>query len=323
MTVLLSPAVVGIVMFFASIIWMLRDEKDRSRPILAAAVLTNLVYGAVLNAVMGQADSYFPWKYDYYLYRIDAILGFSAPAIARSLPVDLRLVLNYVYQLMLPMMFLWLAISRQRDRSSLVFAYVAEMIAGPTLYMVLPALGPAPAFGPAWLHPPHVDAVTAALSGMPNAFPSLHLATALVFVFFANTRLWRTVSLAFLGGTALSTITTGEHYVIDLVAGLSFGCFAAAMGRGKFAQATAGLALTLCGSLTIRLGSDVLFQHPALVGLWILLTIALAVYAVRTAWQLETAELHPPAAVSTVVDEGVNSGPYDLPAVPLLERRLD
>ena len=64
---------------------------------------------------------------------------------------------------------------------------------------------------------------------MPNVFPSFHVATAFVLVLFAPGKVWRGVSLAFLAATALATLSAGEHYAIDLVAGLAFGCFAASV----------------------------------------------------------------------------------------------
>jgi len=69
---------------------------------------------------------------------------------------------------------------------------------------VLPGCGPIYAFAPQWLNPPQVQADTIRLAAMPNAFPSLHLGTAFVFVFFAPGRFWRAVSLAFLCGTGTS-----------------------------------------------------------------------------------------------------------------------
>jgi hypothetical protein len=234
---------------------------------------------------MGHADSLLPMKYDYYLYRMDAALGISAWSIARDFGGAWRVWLNFTYQLLLPMMILWLAVHRKHFRTALVFAYVAEMITGPALYMILPGCGPAYAFGSSWLHPHDVGLEAIRLSGMPNAFPSLHVATAFVLVLLARDRIWRLVAVVFLAGTALSTITTGEHYVIDLVAGFSLGCFAAAAGRREFARAAAYLAVTVCWSLAIRFGADTLILHPLVLQTSALLTLAMSIGAVWKTWQ--------------------------------------
>ena len=115
---------------------------------------------------------------------------------------------------------------------------------------------------------------------MPNAFPSLHMATALVLVLFAPGKFWQAVSLVFLGGTVLATLSTGEHYVIDLVAGFAFGCFAACVGYRRFRSAIVYLAVVPRWTLTVRFGYPVLTAHPCLLRFMAALTIGLAVHAV-------------------------------------------
>jgi hypothetical protein len=282
---LLNPAIVGMLMFLLSVVWMLRDESDKSRPILAIAVLLNLFYGWLLSVLMGHADSLLPWKYDYYLYRIDSALGVSAASVALTFGGAGCVWLNITYELLLPMMIVWLALQSEKDRIALVFAYIAEIVTGPVLYAILPACGPPCAFGESWLQPQHVHAELIRVSGMPNAFPSLHVATAFVLVLFARDRIWRVISLVFLAGTTLSTLTTGEHYVIDLVAGLSFGCFATAVGRRKVSQAAAYLAITVCWSLVIRLGGEELAAHSGGLQAFALFSVAIAIGALWQAWQ--------------------------------------
>ena len=188
---------------------------------------------------------------------------------------------------MIPMMICWFLVTRYRNiRGSVVLAYVAELIAGPMLYAVLPACGPIYAFGALWLHPPTVTATTIRLAGMPNAFPSLHFGTALVLVFFAPGKLWRTVALAFLAGTGLATLSTGEHYVIDLVSGAAFGCFAASVGYRRRRSAIAYLGIVLAWSLAVRFEYAFLIGHPVLLRFLAVLTVALAAFAVFKEWSL-------------------------------------
>jgi hypothetical protein len=193
---LLNPAIIGTLALFLSVLWMLKDERDKTRPMLVFALTLNLVFGFLLTVFMGREGGLFPWKYDSVLFRMDESLGVLTAPIARPLQGLGRIPLVVVYQLMVPMMICWFLVTRYRNRrGSVVLAYVAELVAGPLLYAVLPACGPVYAFGAQWLHPQEVAANTTRLIGMPNAFPSLHIGTALVFVLLAPGKMWRGVSL--------------------------------------------------------------------------------------------------------------------------------
>jgi hypothetical protein len=130
---------------------------------------------------------------------------------------------------------------------------------------------------------------------MPNAFPSLHIATALVFVFLAPGKLWRAVALAFLAATALATLAPGEHYVIDLVAGLAFGCFAASVGFREYRSALAYLGLVLAWSLIVRFGYSLLIAYPTVLRSFAVLTAVLAVWAVYKEWRVPAVRVVEPA----------------------------
>jgi hypothetical protein len=283
--ILLNPGIMGILALFLSLIWMLRDEKDKTRPLLVFALTLNLVFGFLLTVFMSREDGLLPWKYDHVLFAIDQALGIPAAPIARMLQGFFRIPLIVVYQLMVPMMICWFLVTRYRNtRGSVVLAYVGELVAGPILYAVLPGCGPMYAFGKQWLNPPQVQVEAVKLAAMPNAFPSLHVGTALIFVFFAPGRFWRAISLAFLFATGLATLSTGEHYVIDLVAGLAFGCFASSVGYRKFRKALLYLAVVVFWSLAVRFGYSILIAHPGLLRMLALLTVAMAAYAVFKEW---------------------------------------
>jgi hypothetical protein len=261
--IVFNPAVIGLAALFLSVLWMLRDEKDRTRPFLVVALVVNLFYGWLLTFVMGRENGLVPWKYDYVLANLDRSLGIPTAGIAQALQ-QARFPLLVIYQLMVPMMIVWFLIARRNRLSeSSVIAYVAEMIVGPMLYAIMPACGPIYAMHAQWLHPPSVSAVAIRLSGMPNAFPSLHMATAIVFVSYA--RGWRSkaFSILFCVATLLATISTGEHYAIDLAAGLAFGCFAASVGRVKILRSAGFLVLVLAWSLTVRFAYQFLIANPA------------------------------------------------------------
>jgi PAP2 superfamily len=286
LAMLLNPAILGILALFLSVIWMIKDESDKTRPLLVFALTLNLVFGFLLTFFMGREGSLLPWKYDHILFHIDGALGVSTATIARPLQGFFRFPLAVVYQMMVPMMICWFLVSRYHNaRGSVVLAYAAELIAGPVLYAVLPASGPKYAFGAQWLHPPNVQLNLIKLSAMPNAFPSLHVGTAVVLVLLAPGRWWRGVALAFLAGTAAATLTTGEHYVIDLIPGLVFGCFAASIGYRKVWSAVLYLGVLLSWSLAVRFGYWLLIAHPAMLRSLAVLTVALFIVAVFKAWR--------------------------------------
>ncbi len=285
LALLVSPAFIELLALFLSIVWMLRDERDKTRPFLVFALTLNLFFSFLLTFFMGTEGSRLPWKYDHILFNLDQSLGISAAAIARPLQF-LRIPLMAVYQWMVPMMICWFLATRKRtDGGSVVLAYVGELVAGPMLYAIVPGCGPIYAFGANWLHPPTVDPHLVQVAGMPNAFPSLHIGTALVFCLFAPTRLWRAVALAFLIATFLATLATGEHYVIDLVPGLAFGCFAACIGYRQVLQALSYLGLVLSWSLAVRFKYVSLILHPVLLRIFALITIAVVIATMVKHWR--------------------------------------
>ncbi len=283
---LLNPALVSTLALFLAAVWMVRNPRDKTRPLLVFALVLNLFYGFLMTVFMKTEGSFFPWKFDPVLYRIDAVLGVQGVVLAGALQ-PLRIPLWIVYQAMIPMMICWFLVTRYRShRGSVILAYVAELAAGPPLYALLPACGPIYAFGDQWLHPPATTPVPIQLTGMPNAFPSLHAATALVLVFFAPSRLWRGVALAFLAATCMATLATGEHYATDLIPGLAFGAFAALAGLGRYRRALAFLVAALCWSLAVRFEYMFLIGNPFVIRAGAVLTlvaVGIAAYRERSA----------------------------------------
>ena len=280
--VVFHPAFMAITALCLAMIWMLRDEKDKTRVGLLFALLLNFFYGTLCTLFMRGEGSAFPWKYDHVLLRLDLSLGVQATVIAQALDRIPHNLLGTVYDAMVPMMIAWYWVARRRCNGSIVIAYVAELVAGPFLYTIVPACGPIYAFGKEWLHPPLVAPAAVRLTGMPNAFPSLHFGTALVFVMFAPGRIWKAVALLFLAATGLATLSTGEHYVIDLIPGLAFGMFAASVGTRNYRRAACFFALSLAWSLMVRFGYMVLLAHPFLLRFFAVLTlVAVAVALVR------------------------------------------
>jgi len=127
----------------------------------------------------------------------------------------------------------------------------------------------------------------------------------MVFVSFAPGRLWRAVSILFLAGTLLATIATGEHYTIDLIPGLVFGCFAANLGRRKIAQSAAYLSVVLAWSLTVRFAHNFLLDHAGLLQSFATATLIAAIAHVVAEWRAKPCPV--PAAAGAVVPATVQS----------------
>lgn len=297
--VLLHPAFMAIMALFLSIIWMLRDEKDKTRVGLVFALLLNLFYGVLCTLFMKGEGSAFPWKYDHVLARLDGALGVEATVVAQAFARIPHNSLWIVYDAMVPMMIAWYLVTRYRhSQGSIVMAYAAEMVAGPLLYAIVPACGPVYAFGTQWLHPPYVAPVAVRLTGMPNAFPSLHFATAFLFVMFAPGKIWKVVALLFLVATGLATLSTGEHYVIDLIPGLAFGMFASSIGMRNYRRAAWFFVLSLMWSLLARFGYMMLLAHPYLLRCFAILTLALVAVALVRQWTTTPALATKPETVA-------------------------
>jgi hypothetical protein len=313
--VLLNPALIGIATLFLAAIWMVRDPKDKTRPLLVFALVLNLFYGFLLTVTMQREGSLFPWKFDFVLFRVDQALGLQAAAIARPLQSAfegaLRIPLYVVYQAMVPMMIAWFLITRYRKhRSSIVPAYAAELVAGPLFYALLPACGPLYAFGSQWLHPAaDTPAIAIRLAGMPNAFPSLHVATAMLLVFFAPGKLWRAFALGFLLATGLATLSTGEHYVIDLIPGLAFGAFAAGVGLARYRQAAGFLALAFSWTLAVRFAASFLLAHPIVLRGCAVVTVVSVALALAQEWRFapQRREVPNAAEARAVLPSGVSA----------------
>ena len=284
----LSAPFIELTALFLAIVWMVRDQTDKVRPLLVIALTVNLFYGILLSIFMGAEGSVLPWKYDAILLRLDETLGVSTGSLAAPLQGAWRVPLATIYQLMVPMMIGWFLVARRAGRGgALVLAYVAELVTGPLLYAIVPGCGPAYAMGANWMHAAPPPPVLMRLGGMPNAFPSLHVATALVLVLFAPGKWSRTVAVAFFAFTVMATISTGEHYLIDLLPGLAFACYAAEMGLRRFRWALPHLAVAVLWCLIVRFKFGWLIVHPVMLRMMVALTIVAAVAAVVRHWRVQ------------------------------------
>ena len=178
-----------------------------------------------------------PKTLDWFLYSFDQSLGtqlsFRLGQVVLPSRLLTRATLGVYYALPIAIMFTY---ARQlvRNRNLAMMAFLAFVVAGPlgvVFYNLVPAGGPANLFGAKFPFDPltteelrriPMEALT--IAGPRNAFPSLHLAWALLIDWYAEglSRWIKIVFFVFVLGTIGSTLALGEHYFIDLVTAFPF-----------------------------------------------------------------------------------------------------
>jgi hypothetical protein len=285
-SLLLNYTVIGMLAFVASVLWALMDESDKTRLFVVFVTIVNLGYSWLLHQVLGRASHLVLWKYDEILLVLDQCLGVSAAAVARPLQGVALVPLYAAYNWIIPVTALWLWGMKNKDRQVvLLLAYVAELVAGLGLYAVVPVCGPIYALGAARLHPVIGEAHLVQLASVPNGFPSLHVATAVLLVMVSEGRWWRTAACVFLIATVLATLATGEHYILDLVPGFVFGCFAANVGFCRWRRAAMYFAVTLSWSIAVRFAFGWLMTHPEILRLAVVVTLIVAIHGIFLEWK--------------------------------------
>jgi PAP2 superfamily len=190
--------------------------------------------GSVLLEITGRLH---PKTYDAFLYDFDLTLGlqlsFRAGQVLLASSWLTRLAVVIYYALPLVLMFVYARLL-VRDKNAALTAFLAFVIAGPVgvvFYNLVPACGPIYLFGTRFpfesLSSPYLARLplqALPLAGARNAFPSLHMAWALLAYWYSRELpVWaRATSLLFLTGTAIVTLGLGEHYFVDLVTAVPF-----------------------------------------------------------------------------------------------------
>ena len=257
-------------------LWLFFHPRGKEAPKILLLILV-FAFEPFSSAVMNAENRGFPLKFDYFLYAIDKSLGLSAFWVARLLPEWQRSVLFIVYQSLTAAMITWYGVNLRRRNgrpAGLLVAYLVTFGLGPCLYLIVPACGPRHAFGSAFpAGNPDVLPLPVPLNYWPNAIPSLHLATALLFVFFSGgNRVLCALAWLYLAATVAATLAF-EHYVIDLVVAVPFACCATLLTRGKVRQALSCLAAVLVWLLAIRFATPALTAHPAFLRILAFVTI--------------------------------------------------
>jgi len=275
-------------MFGLQWIWSAKLARRQTIAMLApASALVFFVFSA--QYALNFTHVFHPKTYDLYLYAADGAFGFQpsfffgrAMAVSHTLRIAcvlayllLPLVMAFVYAVCLP---------SQAERPSWDFISLL-MLAGAggwALYNLVPATGPIYVFGRSFPYQPlpyHllaklvVEKIPVPGSAPRNAIPSLHLAWALLLYWNTEGRsgALRGFLAIYLALTVVSTLGTGEHYFVDLLAAVPFALSVQAAlspgGRAALSRriiaANCGLGLTLGWLLLVRYGIKLMLISPA------------------------------------------------------------
>jgi len=225
---------------------------------------------------------------DLYAYVFDGSLGFQPSFFIGRLFQDhslLGMLGQFTYFFLpVPMALVYAGHLRRKDRSPLFIAelFMAAGLLGYLLYLVFPAAGPRYIAGPKFpasplslseLHALVPHSVPVDRMFPRNAMPSLHMAWALLVWINCKpfSRLARALAFVFVLTTALDTLGTGEHYLIDLVVAFPFAVAVQSLcagirtnSRSLRTPLVGGSVLTLVWLVLLRFGAGIFMLTPLL-----------------------------------------------------------
>jgi predicted membrane-bound spermidine synthase len=282
---------------------VVRVEKERAATLLAVAA-TLFLFTSYVSSYLNLTLVLTPKAYDLVALHLDGSLGFQPSVLIAKWVRDSGLadVFDFVYRSLAWASALFLGLyyrSGAPDRPRLFsfpYVWVLTMLALPA-YFFSPVSGPAPAFIGSFpdnmkdiLSLPAQVAIT--LPSFRNGVPSMHLGWALLLWLNARVYCSRIVAASF--GifavlTAIATIGTGEHYLVDLVAAVPFVVLIQAMAmvgrpwtdRRRAGSLILGLGLWLFWVLAIRFGGGIFTVIPGLTWLALVVTLGSSAWAFR------------------------------------------
>lgn len=293
-------------------LWSEASERRKAYAMFApAASLVFFVFSA--QRALSLANLLYPKTFDLYLYAFDGSFGFqpsflAGRAMAASFVLRIACLLTYVSLPFVMALVYALCMPKGTERPSwdLITLFLLAGISGWALYNMVPATGPAYVFGAdfPWHSLPYRSLPRLLLERIPvnpdiprNAIPSLHMAWVILLCWNAKglSRALRIFLAVYLTLTVVSTLGIGEHYFVDLIAGLPFALFVQVMvspGQKlafsrRLPAAGSALGLTLAWLLLARFGTKWMLVSPILP--WVLVAATgVAVWRIK-AWASEAA----------------------------------
>ena len=259
------------------------QEKERLRLGLLPPLLLVLL-GYSSSGLLAQIARRHPVTLDLYLYAFDGSLGLQPSFLVGGMVLRstwlTRMCVFCYYALPVALLLVY-AQQLVRSGKFTLRVFLAFLLAGPVgimFYNLCPACGPIYLF-PAQFPRDPMTATQArelflhpvAVNGARNAFPSLHMAWALLAWWYGKgLSPWTRALLLFvLAGTILATLGLGEHYFVDLVAAVPFAVMMQAgvagialRDRRRFVPLFAGLLWTLAWAGLLRFGVGMMRVSP-------------------------------------------------------------
>lgn len=275
-------------------VWSEGKERERVLSVLFPAV--GLLVFLTLKQNLINVMALQPGTYDVYLFFTDATLGFHPSVLLRNFFLAHHHwypVIAIIYSsLSVAMAVVYAAhLHKCKSKYYMLQLFLAAGFLGWLAYNIVPAAGPAYFFGwnfigpvPAYHELPHLalDKVPLPATVFRNAMPSLHMTWALL-MYWNSRRLgswvhWFAAIFAFL--TAIATLGTGEHYLVDLVVAFPFSLFIQGLSsrplkdsRMRTNAMILGIVLSLAWMLVIRLDPRVFLVSRALPWTAMLITV--------------------------------------------------
>ncbi len=289
----------GFLMLGLRWIWSEGASRRQNFALIApAAAMVFFVFSA--QRALSFANILYPKTYDLYLYIVDGSFGFqpsftAGQAMAGSHLLRIACLVSYLSLPFVMALVYALRVPRNSEHASwdVITLLMAAGIGGWALYNVLPATGPVYVFGSAFpwqslsyhsLSKLFLEKIPVSPDAPRNAIPSLHMAW-VVLLFWSSRGFSRALRMflgVYLALTVISTLGTGEHYFVDLVAGLPFALFIWALVspginvtwlRRALTTAT-GLGMTLGWLLLVRFAARAMLVSPILP--WTLVAVTIA-----------------------------------------------
>ena len=270
------PVLVWTLTTAALIVWILFRPKQRA-PWQILAMIAVFALEPFSAMIMNAENRAIPLKYDHFLQALDQALGISAFSVAHLLTpwAGQLFVLYQSLSFAMIAWYAWQLLAKNGKPRHLVYAYLLAYCLGPCLYLIVPACGPRHAYpGMFPVQLPNLELTLVPLRYWPNAMPSLHLTTALIFLMLARNTWMRLVGSLYVAGTVLATLAF-EHYVIDLIVAFPFAAFATALARQRYYHAGVQACVLLAWLFLIRLATPFLVAHTDGLRLAALVTVFL------------------------------------------------
>lgn len=222
---------------------LLRSPSKRWEAFFLAS-LSVFLFAVLTQSFLVWLGAHYTLREDLYAAGFDQAFGQPSFAIGRLLEAHplLNLAARTGYSLLFSAMLAVLGLyflTRPLEDAVTVVRTMYTALTGMLVAIALPISGPLYAFH----HFPNLNPAGTEhpiqLTAPPNGFPSLHMTMAILILYFASR--WRVGTLlgaAYLVLIVLSTLGTGEHYFIDLLAAVPFSALVIYLGGASPATET-------------------------------------------------------------------------------------